>query len=226
MRIRTREGLFLVAASTSTALFVLACATGTDSVVSAEGGPEPADGARDVFVIPADSGTQDTGGPPPDDAASCTAQVVINELKTDGTTANDELIELFNPGSCAVPLGDWQLKYQSSSGGAGLAGYKFEIGASILAGGYLVLTPGSSSTPLTPGMAGASGQVGLLDDKGTLVDAVAYGSVTAGSYREGQSAPSPPTNGSIGRSPSGTDTGNNKSDFKTYTTPSPNVANP
>jgi hypothetical protein len=224
---RTREGLVLFAGSAITALAVLvACATGKESIDNGEGGVEPLDGSRDVFVIPdKDSGSTDTGAPP-DDAPSCNAKVVINELKTDGTNANDEMIELFNPGSCAVPLGDWELKYQSSAGGTGLAGYKFAVGDSILAGGYLVLTPGSSSAPLTAGMAATAGQVGLLDDKGSLVDAVAYGTVTAGSYREGVSAPSPPSKGSIGRSPNGGDTDNNKTDFKTYTTPSANVANP
>jgi hypothetical protein len=75
-------------------------------------------------------------------------------------------------------------------------------------------------------MAGTDGEVGLLDDTGKIVDAVAYGTVTATTYKEGTAAPSPPSGGSIGRSPSGVDTDNNKTDFKTYTTPSPAIANP
>ena len=75
-------------------------------------------------------------------------------------------------------------------------------------------------------MAAASGQVGLLDDTGTLVDSVAYGTVTGGSYKEGTAAVGPASGGSIGRSPNGADSNNNKTDFKAYGTPSPGIANP
>jgi hypothetical protein len=79
---------------------------------------------------------------------------------------------------------------------------------------------------LTPGFAAADGQVGLVDDKGATVDAVAYGTITKKTYFEGTAAVAPPSGGSIGRFPSGTDTENNKADFKTYTTASPGIANP
>jgi hypothetical protein len=215
-----------------TTLVVIGCAKGTDGsgIDVGEGGIVEVDGGlRDVNVVPTpkdSSSPDDSGLLPGDDSGTCTKKVVINELKTDGTTANDEMIELYNPSSCAVPLGSWELKYESSGGGTGMAGHKFATGDSIPSKAYLVLTPTSAAAKLTPGMAKSDGQVGLLDDKGTLVDAVAYGTVTTGSYREGPSAPSPPSGGSIGRSPDGADSNNNKNDFKTYTTPSAGVANP
>lgn len=212
-------------------LVLIACAKGTESGALDEGGLVEEDAARDVFVLPVDkdSSTTTPDGTvlPPDDSSTggCTMKVVINELKTDGTTANDEMVELYNPSPCAVPLGSWELKYESSAGNAGAAGHKFATGDSIAANGYLVLTPGGS-TSWTAGMSGTAGQVGLLDDKGKVVDAVAYGTVTSGDYREKTSATAPASGGSIGRSPNGVDSDNNKADFKTYPAPSPGAANP
>ena len=230
MRLVRRLGGILVLAATAAiaTLVVVACAKGTETGGDfGEGGVE-VDASRDVNVvpIPKDSGpADDTGTMPGDDSGSCSKKVVINEVKTAGASPNDEMIELYNPSTCAVPLGNWELKYQSGSGGAGLAGHKFAVGDSIPSKGFLVLTPGGS-TDWTAGMSGSDGQVGLLDDTAKLVDGVGYGTVTGGSYKEGTAAPSPPTSGSIGRSPSGVDTGNNKTDWKTYTTPSPGIANP
>ncbi len=225
---RLGGGIVLSAVAAITTLVVVACANGTATGVDlGEGGVEE-DASRDVNVlpIPKDSGpAEDTGTTPGDDSGSCSMKVVINEVKTAGTNANDEMVELYNPSTCAVPLGNWELKYQSASGGTGLAGHKFDVGDSIPAKGFLVLTPGGS-TDWTAGMAASDGQVGLLDDTATLVDGVGYGTVTGGMYKEGTAASSPPSGGSIGRSPSGSDTGNNKTDFKTYTTPSPAIANP
>lgn len=230
VRSRLGAGLFVFATAAAATFVVAACATGTDGGVALDGDGGLDDAAqRDVNVLPAkDSSTGSDTGAPGDDAGSCTKNVVINELKTDGTNLNDEMIELYNPSSCAVPLGNWELKYQSGGGGTGPAGHKFATGDSIAANSYLVVAPvgaPKSDAPLTTGMAKDNGQIGLLDESGTLVDAVAYGAVTAGSYREGQSAPTPPTSGSIGRSPNGADTNNNKTDFTTFPTPSTGVAN-
>jgi hypothetical protein len=227
---RLGGGCLFAGAAAITTLVVVACANGTaTSVDLGEGGTVEEDAGRDVNVVPTPKDAappEDTGTTPGDDSGSCTQKVVINELKTEGTSnANDEMVELYNPSTCAVPLGNWEIKYASAGGGTGLAGHKFAVGDSIPSKGFLVLTPGGS-TPLTPGFAGTAGQLGLLDDKGTLVDAVAYGTVTTKTYAEGTSAPSPPSGGSIGRSPNGTDNNNNKTDFKTYTTPSPGIANP
>jgi hypothetical protein len=50
--------------------------------------------------------------------------------------------------------------------------------------------------------------------------------VTTKTFAEGTSAVSPASGGSIGRSPNGADSNNNKTDFKAYGTPSPGIANP
>jgi hypothetical protein len=177
--------------------------------------------------VPKDSAAgEDTGTTPDDSGAGCTQKIVINELKAAGTSnADDEMIELYNPSTCAVPIGNWTLKYSSASGSPPTTLHTFSSGDSVPSKGFLVLTPGGS-TSFPAGLAGTAGQVGLLVDTDKVSDAVAYGTVTSGMFREGTSAPSPAAGGSIGRSPNGGDTNNNKTDFKTYGTPSPGIANP
>lgn len=219
------------AAAAFGALVLVACAKGTDNNgVADEGGLVEDDAGRDVNVVPVpkDSSTVGPDGtvlPPDDSGGTCVPKVVINEIKTDGTTANDEMVELYNPSACAVPLGSWEIKYQPGSGGTGSAGHKFAAGTTIASLGYLVLTPGAGSW--TAGMSKTDGQIGLLDDTGTLVDGVAWGPVTGGSYREKTAVtPLPASGGSIGRSPNGADSDNNKTDFKVYASPSPGAPNP
>jgi hypothetical protein len=226
-------GGILLAATSVVALVLphslVACANGTNVgyVGDDEGGLLLDSGGRDVNVLPTgdsspgDGATgNDSGGP------GCTGAIVINELQTDGV---DEFVELYNPNSCAVPLSGWEIKYESAGGGAGPAGYKFVAGDSIPALGYFLVASsafsGKKDATLISGFAAAAGQVGLVDDKSAIIDGVAYGTVTGGSYREKQSAAAPPTNKSIGRSPNGTDTDNNSADFKVLTSPSPGAAN-
>jgi hypothetical protein len=219
------------AASALGALVLVACAKGTDNNgVADEGGLLEDDAGRDVNVVPVprDSSTVGPDGtvlPPDDSGGTCAKKVVINEIKTDGATGNDEMVELYNPSACAVPVGGWEIRYQSGGGVAVVAtGHKFAAGDTIAAMGYLVLTPGAGSW--TAGMAKTDGQIGLVDDTGTLVDGVGWGTVSGGSYREKTAATAPASGGSIGRSPNGADSDNNKTDFKTYASPSPGAPNP
>lgn len=230
MRMR-RSTSAALAASVAISALMLACAKGTDNATLDEGGLVEEDAGRDVNVVPVNKDGATTGPDgtvlPPSDSSTggCTGKVVINELKTDGTNGNDEMVELYNPTACAVPVGGWEIKYQSGGGVAGVAtGHKFATGDTVASMGYLVLTPGAGSW--TAGMSKTDGQIGLLDDTGTLVDGVAWGTVTSGSYREKTAATAPATSGSIGRSPNGADSDNNKADFKTYPAPSPGAPNP
>jgi hypothetical protein len=211
-----------------------ACATGTNAGYPGDddAGSLLDSGGRDVNVLPmGDSSPGDGASGSDSGGAGCTGAVVINELRTDGTTANDEFVELYNPNSCAVPLSGWEIKYESAAGIAtgSLAGYKFVAGDSIAANGYFLVASsafaGKKDATLVAGFQATSGQVGLLDDKGATVDGVAYGTVTAGSYREKQAAPTPPTSKSIGRSPNGVDTNSNSADFKVLSASSPGAAN-
>jgi Lamin Tail Domain len=225
-----KGGGSVIATAAIMTLVMIACAKGTDSVdVSDEGGAGDARG--DLVVIPdPDSSIPpiDGGTDAPVDSPPATGtHVVINELQTEGSNANDEFVELYNPTSSTVSLANWEIRYASGGGGAGGAGHKFNGTASIAAGAYLVLSGGT----WTPGMQQSDGQLGLfnatLPAAGTLIDGIGYGTVSGGSihYNEGQSAPSPPASGSIGRSPNGGDTDSNKTDFKTFATPTSGNAN-
>jgi hypothetical protein len=231
---RLGGGLLLAAiAATTLAEGVVACATGTETGGGfGEGGLVEEDAGRDVNVVPVpkDSAAgEDTGTTPDDSGAGCTQKVVINELMSNGPSGA-EFVELYNPSTCAVPIGNWELKYQASSGNPGSAGAKFGSGESIPAKGFFVVGTsdfsGAKDATLTAGLGNTGAQLGLVNDTGKLIDAVGYGTGTAGTYTEGTPAGVPATGGSIGRSPNGGDTNNNKTDFKTYGTPSPGIANP
>jgi hypothetical protein len=213
---------------------VAACAHGGTSSVDGVDDDAGLDGGtplpRDGSLLPPSPIDEAGSDAPTGSDAGCGKTVVINEVQTAGASASDEFVELMNRGTCTVPLGSWKLQYRSSGDGLGVALYTFGAGDSIPAGGRVFVANGSGSFSgklgtLTPGMAAAAGQVGLLDDTGALVDGVAYGSVSTGTYLEGSAAPSPPTSGSIARKPDGTDTNNNASDFKTAATPTPGAPN-
>jgi hypothetical protein len=216
-------------------LVMIACAKGTDSgIIDDEGG---ADGGSEVVVIPGDTGRPDTAIPdgggtdsPVDAPTPVGTHVVINEVQTAGASANDEFVELYNPTAATISLANWEVRYASDQGGAGGAGHKFGPASSIAPGAFILLS--TSDGTWTTGMGGSDGQIAIFDATlptvGTKIDGVAYGTVTSGAnnYKEGQTAPSPPSGGSIGRSPSGVDTDANKTDFKVYTSPSPGSKNP
>lgn len=224
VRTRLGGGLFVSATAAITTLVVIACATGTDGgFVDGEGGIVETDGpSRDVNVLPGkDSSTPDDSGTLPGDDSStgtCTKKVVINELLVNGT---GEFIELYNPNTCAVPLGSWRIAYRSMGNAAGGASYTFGTGDSIAAKTFLVIGttdfPGKKDATFNGGLGNPGGQVGLLDDKMGIVDAVGYGTGTSGLYTEGSPATLPPANGSIARKSDGVDTNDNNSDFKVST---------
>jgi hypothetical protein len=244
-RVRTRRGrrtrlaggalLAKAAAFATCVLFVVACAKGTELLtIDDDGGVGVDDGGTtpDVFVIPSqDSAMPDTDSSPMpgNDSGTCTKKVVINEVRTDGTTASDEFVELYNSSSCAVSIASWQVMYEAAAGGTALVKYKAPAGTMIASNAYFVLGAsgfsGTKNDTLTSGLKDTDGQVGLTDDTGKVIDAVAYGTVTGGDYREGQSAPSPVSGKSIGRMPNGTDTDKNSADFKGLTASSPGAAN-
>ena len=88
-------GLICIATAAITTLVVVACATGTEGGIDVgEGGLVEEAAARDVNVVPLKDGglEEDTGVAPEEDSGGgCTQKVVINELKTGGPGANDEL---------------------------------------------------------------------------------------------------------------------------------------
>jgi hypothetical protein len=204
--------------------FASACAKGNEepSVDSDPDAGTVADAGKDVTKpLGVDSGgpgpEEDSGGP------TCTGKVVVNELMTAGASAADEFVELFNTASCAISLAGWKLSYRASSGNLSVGGlHTFVAGSQIPATGFLVIGgaafTGKTEGTLTGAMAADRGQVALLDDKGKVIDGVAYGTqimtdAGAGTYAEGTPAQAPLANASIARKADGEDTENNSADF-------------
>lgn len=205
--------------------FAIACAKGTeepDIGGDADGGSSS--DARSEATVPRDSGgNRDSSSDAPTTGGNdCTALVVINELMSDGTTsAADEFVELYNPGSSAVSLSGWKLAYRAANGNPGVVLHTFATGAQIPADGYFVLGGtafvGKTDGALSGSMAAAGGQIALLDENDGVIDGVAYGAVdtgaTAGTYAEGSPADAPEKGGSISRTPNCQDTDDNSADF-------------
>lgn len=204
---------------------MVACANGIASTDVGDGSIVEQDGARDVLANP-DSPTTQDGPSPVDESGACAQKVVINELLVDGAS---EWVELYNASTCSVLLGGWNIKYRSKDDAAGGATYLFGSGESIPSKGFFLIATstysGTKDATFNGGFGNAGGQVGLIDKSSKTVDAVGYGTGTAGLYTEGSPATLPATNKSMGRSSDGVDTDNNKNDFASFNTPTPGAAN-
>lgn len=234
--------LTLRSAGVSAALSVaVACAQGESDVDIEEGLAAGLDaGIEGGPRLPSSSGSGGASGSNPEPNGDggtdlepspepgCVGKVVINEVMARGSKgAAEEFIELYNPSSCAISLGGWQLPYRSKSGNGDAVLYTFPAAQSIAAGAYLVLGTslfaGGKDITIPDGMAD-EGQVGLLDGAGQIVDALGYGGAV-GAYVEGIAAPAAPANGSVGRKSDGLDTDNNGSDCKGFNKPTPGAMN-
>jgi hypothetical protein len=115
--------------------------------------------------------------------------VMITHLSADYTGSSDEFIVVFNNSSASVDLNGYELKYFSSSGGAGSAGVQFTASTVIPARSYLLLSPNATVSigsvnvardySFTAGL-GASGQIVLREISNTtnIIFAVAWGTIT------------------------------------------------
>jgi hypothetical protein len=225
--------MLVFASASLSALLVIACATGTEGAVILDGDatPETDSSTRDVNVVPSrdSGGAVDDGSTRETDSGgggTCTKKVVINELMVDG---KGEFVELYNPNTCAVPLGGWRIAYRSAGNMVGSASHTFATGASIASKAFLVVGTadfaGKKDATFSGGFGNSGGQIGLLDDAMAIVDAVGYDTGTSGLYTEGSPATNPAAGSSIARKSDGVDTGDNKSDFKTSTPHTAGAAN-
>jgi hypothetical protein len=179
------------------------------------------------------------------DATTCQIDLVINEVQAGGQQGpSDEFVELRNGAPCGGSLLDWGLRYSSASGSApsqlwtGQAGDTIAAHGYVILGGYAFQAPqdagviGRISTDLNGSLAAGGGGVGLFDPGGTLVDGVAYETLTTQTHpfirpsNAGSTggAPNPPTGKSIARTPDGANTNTNATDFQ-VATPSPGFSN-
>ena len=165
--------------------------------------------------------------------------LVVSEIVTGGTSASDELIELYNPTAGSLPLEGLELVYASASGLTVSRRAAWELGApEIPAGGHLLVAhelgiyaPIADAT-YASGMAATGGSVALrIVGAGSAIDAVGWGSA-ASTWLEGGVAPAPPAGSSLERLPGGAlgstqDTDDNAADFVVRSVPGPeNSASP
>ncbi|HMI90553.1 MAG TPA: lamin tail domain-containing protein [Polyangiales bacterium] len=168
---------------------------------------------------------------------ACGAGLVINEIDYDQEGSDSsELIELYNAGPCALATAELALVLRNG-GAAGAPAYATialdPVGAEIASGAYLVVAAAAVIAELPAGTL-ALGPTSFslqngpdaveLRAGGTILDAVAYGGVVAGS---GEGAPSPADRGpgALGRCPNGADSADNAADLSLLETPTPGSAN-
>lgn len=202
-------------ASSITSADATSTATGTAKPDSAtpDGAVKDAVSPTDVVVPPTDAGG-DTG--------ACNGKLVINEVQTEGTSADHEYVEIYNPGTCDVSLEGWTLKYSSVGGSVPSTFFTGLISHKVLAKGYFVIAcapfPGAKNATYAAGkLAADDGQVGLFNKLDQRVDGVGYGTILAAdrTMTEGNPAPTPGGPGkSVQRIPNGNDTDNNQADFR------------
>lgn len=226
-----------------TAMDVTASATwavtaGTSATVSAPGVIDASATGSGAATVTVTAGGQSVAVGASVRAVACHA--VINEVQSQGASAGDEWVEIFNPCATALDLSGYTLVYRSANTVGTNDTNTLQSGLGTLAPGDFHLYVGSAYTGATHdgtawssgiGLAQASGAVGLRNGpatSGLLVDAVAYGTVMAGHpFAEGgASAPALAAGKSLARGPiDGADTDNGGSDFTVRSTPTPRAAN-
>jgi len=166
-------------------------------------------------------------------AAAGIEHIVVSELVTGGTSANDELIELYNPSVVALPLEGLELVYVSATGATVSRRAAWDLGAPEMAPGSHVLVANELGTfasiadaVYASGMAATGGSVALrIQGAATAIDAVGWGTA-ASTWLEGTPAPPAPAGSSLERLPGGpagstTDTDDNAADFAVRATTDP-----
>jgi hypothetical protein len=172
-------------------------------------------------------------------ASPAPTHLVISEVVTGGTSASDELIELHNPTTSALPLEGLEVIYVTSTGATITQRAAWEVGApSVSPGGHVLIANGSgiyapiADATYASGIAATGGSVAIrILGASTAVDAVGWGATTS-TWREGVPAEAPVAGASIERLPGGAlgsavDTDDNASDFAERLVPGPqNLASP
>lgn len=161
--------------------------------------------------------------------------IVVNEVYggggNGGSNFKNDFIELYNNSNVPVNLTGWSVQYNSAGGTSNWQ--VTPLTGTIPAKGYYLVqqaagTGGVSNLPTpdatgTISMAAGSGKVALVNNTTaltgqnplnvTIVDKVAYGTVTGGGFEGTGPAPAPSAVNSIQRTPIGFDANNNSTDF-------------
>ena len=169
-------------------------------------------------------------------SAAAVDHLVVSEVMTGGASASDELIELYNPSSAALPLEGLELVYVTASGATVSRRASWSLGApDVPPGGHLLVAnelgifATIADALYAGGMAATSGSVALRIQGATIaIDAVGWGAA-ASTWLEGLPAAAPSAGASLERLPGGAagstiDTDSNASDFTIRSVPDPQNA--
>jgi len=167
------------------------------------------------------------------DEGAAPDHLVISEVATGGSSASDELIEIYNPTAAALPLEGLELVYVSASGATVSRRAAWDLGAPLVPPAHHVLVANElgSYAPIADalyasGMAATGGSVALrIQGAASAIDALGWGTA-ASPWMEGTVAPAPAAGASLERLPGGAlgstqDTGDNLVDFVVRAVPDP-----
>ena len=165
--------------------------------------------------------------------ASGVDHLVVSEVMTGGSSASDELIELYNPSPAFLPLEGLELVYVTASGATVSRRAAWDLGAPAVPPGAHVLVANElgifapiADALYASGMAATGGSVALrIQGATTAVDAVGWGTASS-TWLEGAPAAAPPAGASLERLPGGAagstvDTNHNLADFSVRSLPDP-----
>jgi len=166
-------------------------------------------------------------------SASGVDHLVVSEVMTGGTSASDELIELYNPSAVSLPLEGLELLYVTASGATVSRRAAWEAGSPEMPPGSHLLISNElgifapiADAVYASGMAATGGSVALrIQGASHAIDAVGWGTA-ASTWLEGLPAAAPPSGVSLERLPGGTagstvDIDDNVADFAVRALPDP-----
>lgn len=150
---------------------------------------------------------------------AATSHLVISEIQIDGTTANEDFVELYNPTDSPIDLNGHRLVKRSSAGVSDDSIKSWTSETIIPANSYYLWANSSWTPAVAPDASGsatlaANNGVALrfgAEDTGTIVDSVAWGTATNAFVETAPFATNPVDGASMERV--GDDTDNNSLDF-------------
>jgi hypothetical protein len=174
-----------------------------------------------------------TGGATTTTTELASGHLVLSEIITGGTSASDELVELYNPGASALPTEGLELIYVTASGATITRKASWAAGSPEIPGGahFLIANEAGVYAAIADltyanGLAATGGSLALrVLGASSAVDAVGWGTAVS-SWLEGSPAVAPAAGHSIERLPGGAagstqDTDQNIVDFVERAVPDP-----
>ncbi len=183
---------------------------------------------KDTSVKDTSTPVVDSGPPLSDASAPPGTTLLINEIDYDQPNIDSaEFVELYNPTASAINLSGYKIVFYNGALKASVDYLQIQLSGQVPAGGYfLIAAPGfkNDAGASLISFADASNNIQngdpdgvvLFDNTNTKIDSVSYGGTMPGVTEGGTSAPTDSNTGigSIIRSPNGTDSNVNGTDWK------------